>query len=104
MQDTIKNIQHVEQPIYACLQMSTVVGTFLKWSYMHDVCVCLSTPDAVGGVQNIQVHVSSVLSVSVRFYADQDRRIVSSWQFVPVYSQEIASSFTAMRTVREYAP
>jgi len=64
----------------------------------------LSTPDPVGGVQNIQVHVSTVLSVSVRFYADQDRRIVSSWQFVPVYSQEIASSFTAMRTVREYAP
>jgi len=45
---------------------------------------------------------AAFFSVYMRFYSPTERRIASSWEFVPVYSQEIASSFTAMRTLRQH--
>jgi len=37
----------------------------------------------------------------VRLYNDADRRIISQYEFVPVYSNmDIPESFTAMRTMR----
>jgi len=54
-------------------------------------------------LQSLQIRIANVYSVSLRFYNAKERRIASSWQFVPVYTQKINSSFLAMRTLREYA-
>jgi hypothetical protein len=53
--------------------------------------------------QSLHVRISATFAVSIRFYNATERRIASSWQFVPVFSQEIPSSFLAMRTLREHA-
>jgi len=53
--------------------------------------------------QSLYVRISATFDVELRFYNNTERRIASGWQFVPVFSQDIPSSFLAMRTLREHA-
>jgi hypothetical protein len=57
--------------------------------------------DHVYYIQGINVKIGKNYTIIIRMYNESDRRIVSEYEFIPVYSNmDIPASFTAMRAIR----